>query len=263
MVTHATGMVLLLIGVAVACICLRDLCIKPHRWTSRGLMALALAAMIAGQAVAGRFGWLDRYEDYILVGTAIVLIYLAQSAIREALSPSRADRFILVGGLAAGLLVFGSRYWLMTANVPLTSNNIYEQQLQMHFFIDRFYKGPVAINDLGLSSYHNPYPVLDLGGLGSEAARKLLASHADTAAYETFVAANGVHLIMVYQEWFPYNIPATWQHVGTLSLSRRALSAAQPDVQFYVTDDATAAKVRQELTAFQKTLPPRVELDID
>jgi hypothetical protein len=225
-------------------------------------MALALLAMIAGHAVAGRFGWLDRYEDYLLAGAALFCIWLAQSAIRASLAPSRGNRSVLAAGFAAALLIFGARYWLMTANVPLASNNIYEQQLQMHFFVDRFYKGPIAINDLGLSSYHNPYPVLDLGGLGSEKARLLIASHAGAADYKAFVAANNVHLIMVYQEWFPDQIPDAWQHVGTMSLSRPHLSVPQEDVQFYVTDDATAARVREELAAFRKTLPARVELTI-
>jgi hypothetical protein len=218
--------------------------------------------MIAGQAVAGRFGWLDRYEDYLLLGAALLCIYLAQSVIRNALAPVHKDRLVLVCGFVVALLVFGGRYWLMTVNVPLAANNIYEQQLQMHHFIDGFYKGPVAINDLGLSSYHNPYPILDLGGLGSEAARKLIAAHATAEDYKAFVAANNVHLVMVYEDWFPDQIPDTWQSVGMLSLSRRNLSASRRDVQFYATDNATAARVRQELAAFRKTLPPRIELAI-
>jgi hypothetical protein len=261
-ITHPSGMILLLIGVFAGVICARDLFVRPRGWTPGGLMALTLLAMIAGHTVAGRFGWLDRYEDYLLAGAALLCIYLAQSVLREALAPFRRDRFVLVGGFAAAMLLFGGRYWLMTLRVPLAANNIYEQQLQMHRFIDGFYKAPVAINDLGLSSYRNPYPILDLGGLGSEAARKLIAAHAGPAQYQAFVAANNVHLVMVYEEWFEDSIPDTWQRVGTLSLSRPHLSATQSDVQFYATDNATAARVRQELAAFQKTLPPRVQLEI-
>jgi len=261
-IVHPSGMILLLIGVFAGTICASCLFVGPRGWTPRGLMALTLLAMVGGHAVAGRFGWLDRYEDYLLLGAGLLCIYLAQSVLREALAPSQRDRSVLVGGFTAAMLLFGGRYWLMTVRVPLAANNIYEQQLQMHCFIDRFYKGPVAINDLGLSSYHNPYPILDLGGLGSEAARKLIAAHADPAQYQAFVAANNVHLVMVYEEWFEDSIPESWQRVGTLSLSRPHLSATESDVQFYATDNATAARVRGELAAFQKTLPPRVELEI-
>ena len=259
---HPVGVCLLLISVLACCICARDLLIAPRAWTSRSLMALVLLVSAGGHIVAGGFGWLDRYEDYVMVSTALLCLYLGQSGIRAALSPTRDDRLILVLGSAAALLVLGSRYWHETEKVPVASNNIYEQQYQMHRFIDGFYRGPVAINDLGLSSYHNPYPVLDLGGLGSEKARMLIASHAKPADYEAFVAANNVHLVMVYQEWFRGQIPQTWQHVGEMTLSRELLSAAQDDVQFYATDDATAAKVREELTAFSDILPPRVDLTI-
>ena len=82
------------------------------------------------------------------------------------------------------------------------------------------------------------------------------------AAYRAFVAENGVHLVIVYQEWFPGEIPEDWQRVGTLSLSRTPISAAYRDAQFYVTDSATASQVRNELASFQKTLPPGVKLTI-
>ena len=263
MTTHSTGVLLLLIGVVVTVICVRELFITPASRTSRGLMAFVLLAMIGGQAAAGRLGWLERYEDYLIVGTAMVCIYLGQGLIRQALAPGRADRFLLAAATAAALVIFGARYWEMTTKLPLAANNIYEQQLQMHYFVDDFYRGPVAVNDLGLASYHNPYPVLDLGGLGSEPARKMLAAHATAADYEAFVAAHGVHLIMVYQEWFVGSIPDTWQKVGTLYLSHGAVSAAQSEVQFYVTDDATADKVRKELAAFHSTLPPHVDINIE
>jgi hypothetical protein len=262
MVTQPAGIVLLLIGVLAATMCVLELIHRRKPWSSRGLMALALLSLIGGQAAAGRWGWLSRYEDYLLLGTAMISIYLAQAAIREALARPLGERVVLAAGLATALLVFGAPYCQMTRNVPLASNNIYEQQLQMHSFVDKFYKGPIAINDLGLSSYHNPYPVLDLGGLGSEKARKLIAANATAADYEAFVAANDVHLVMVYEEWFPGQIPETWQRVGMMSLSRAHLSAAYDDVQFYVTDNVTAARVREELAEFEKTLPPRIELTI-
>jgi len=262
MLTQPSGIVLVLIGVIAATIFVLERVRSRRGWTSRGLMSFALFSLIAGHAAAGKWGWLGRYEDYVLLGTAMICIGLAQSTIRRALAAEFDQRIVLAAGLATVFLVGGAPYVQTTLGVPLAANNIYEQQLQMHLFVDRFYKGPVAVNDLGLCSYHNPYPVLDLGGLGSEKARKLIAAHASSEDYEAFVAANNVHLVMVYEEWFPDQIPERWQHVGMLSLSRPRLSAAQDDVQFYATDDATAAKVREELTAFRKTLPPRVEFTI-
>lgn len=263
MTTHSSGVVLLLIAVMAATMTIGDLATVPRRLASRRMMSFVLLSLIGGQAVAGRFGWLERYEDYLMLATALICIYLAKSTIREALAPPNGDRLLLALAGAASLLIVGARYWEMTLKIPLASNNIYEQQLQMHRFVDGYYREPVAVNDLGLVSYRNPYPVLDLGGLGSEKARSMIASHATASDYEAFVAANGVHLVIVYQEWFTGRIPETWQRVGTLSLSRERISAAQGEVNFYVTDEPTAVAVRRELRDFKATLPSRVELTVE
>jgi hypothetical protein len=262
---HPIGLILMLVCVATALACAlqisrHGLFKRRSGWTSNGYMCLALLFLLTGQIAAGRWGWFERYEDYALVGTAMIGVYLARSAIRTALAGR--DRYLYAVAAALAIFLFGTRYLFTTSHVPIGSNNIYEQQFQMHRFIQDFYRRPVAVNDIGLVSYRNPYPVLDLGGLGSEKARKLQASGASAAAYQDFVSANGIHLIIVYQEWFPASIPSTWRKVATMSISRFNWTAAHPDVQFYVTDDATAAGVYRELTAFRATLPPRVKLVI-
>jgi hypothetical protein len=260
--THSTGILLLLALVIALCVIAGQMLLKPRRWSSKGLMSLALLCLVGGHAVAGRFGWLERYELYAIVGVTLMLVYIGQAQIRSVLSVDRKDRLIFAAGTAAALLVIGDRYLHATADTPHASNNIYEQQMQMHHFVNDYWRGPVAVNDLGLVSYHNPYPVLDLGGLGSEKARLLTANHANAETYKAFVAENGIHLVIVFKEWFPDQIPDSWRPVGTMTLSRPHLSAAHDDVQFYATDAATAATVREELMAFQKTLPPRVQLEI-
>ena len=91
----------------------------------------------------------------------------------------------------------------------------------------------------------------------------MIAHHATAADYQTFVAANGVHLVIIYREWFPDQIPEAWLHVGTLSLAGETISAAEKDVQFYATDRDTAARVANELHAFRPSLPPGVKLTLD
>jgi hypothetical protein len=268
---HPIGLFLMLIAAVAALACAlqishHGLFRRDRGWNSNGSMWLALLFLLTGQTAAGRWGWLERYEVYAIVGTAMIGVYLGRAAIRTALAPAAGpasrDRYIFAAGAALALFVFGTRYLFTTSHLPVAANNIYEQQLQMHNFIDDFYRAPVAVNDIGLASYRSPYFALDLGGLGSEKARKLQAEGADADAYKNFVAENGIHLIIVYEEWFSDSIPDTWQKVGTMSLSRFNWTSAHPDVQFYVTDDATAATVRRELTAFRAVLPPRVKLVI-
>jgi hypothetical protein len=255
------GALLLVIGVAASALCLRELPAWPWRWSSQVLMALLLVCLIGAHAVAGRFGWLDRYEDYAMLGTALMGIYLTQKTIRNVLS-NKKTRIIYFCATAVALSVFCSPYILSTWQVPLAANNIYEQQFQMHRFVNDFYRAPVAVNDLGLVSYHNPNFVLDLGGLASEKARILKASDASAEEYRAFVAGSGVHLVIIYDEWFEDQIPASWIKVASMDLSRERVSSAQEEVQFYATDAATASQLQPELQSFSKSLPPGVKLTI-
>jgi len=255
------GTLMLVIGVAAAVRCLLELPARPWRWTSQGLMALLLVCLIAAHAAAGQFGWLDRYEDYALLGTASIGICLMRETIRKALS-NKKERLLLCCGTAVALAVFCSPYIGATWEVPLAANNIYEQQFQMHKFVNDFYRAPVAVNDLGLVGYHNPNFVLDMGGLASEQARILRSGDADADAYQAFVGRNGVHLVIIYDEWFEDRIPASWVKVASMDLSRERVSSAESEVQFYATDAPTVDKVRPELQSFSRSLPPGVRLTI-
>lgn len=268
MIGHPIGLPLLLIGVFATARFAQDLFHRGAPWTLNGLISLPLFCLIGGQAVAGRFGWLERYEDYLLLGVFLMGLYLVRTLLRFALSPERRydlvhrSRFITFTAAFVALLLVGARYVHSTGQVPTAASNVYEQQLQMHRFVDGYYRGPVAVNDLGLISYHNPYPVLDLGGLGSEKARLMIANHATAADYQAFVAANGIHLAIVYQEWFPGQIPPGWNRVATLSLSHEMVSAGEPQVQFFATDQAAVDGLRSKLLAFRSTLPAGVALTL-
>ena len=255
------GALLLVIGVAAAVRCMLELPTKPWRWSAQALMALLLVCLIAAHAVAGRFGWLDRYEDYALLGTALIGIYLMQKKIRNLLSKKK-ERIIVFCGSAVALVVFCFPYIKSTWQVPIAANNIYEQQFQMHRYVTDFYRAPVAVNDLGWVSYRNPNFVLDLGGLASEKARILIENGASPDDYRAFVAGSGVHLVIIYDEWFENKIPDIWIKVASMDLSRDQVSSAEKEVQFYATDEATADKLRPELQSFSKSLPPGVKLAI-
>ena len=256
------GFLLLLAGVATGARFLLESPAKLRDWTSQGLMSLVLFCMVAGHAMAGEFGWFYRYEVYILVGAVLIGIYLMQKTIRGVLERSGDRRLVLVLATMFCFLLATARYIQATALVPIAANNIFEQQFQMHRFVKDFYRAPVAVNDLGLVSYRNPYFVLDLGGLASRKARIMDLSKPDPAAYDALLRSSGVHLAIVYDEIFVGRIPGDWQKIGTMDLSRPAVSSAERDVQFYATDPATAIKARIELAKFQKTLPLEVKFVI-
>ncbi|MGD0730930.1 MAG: hypothetical protein ABR956_06680 [Terracidiphilus sp.] len=258
---HRIGFLLLVIGVAAVVRCFRELAANHWHWTSQGLMAFALACMVGGHVAAGRIGGFDRYEDYALLGAALMGIYLMQGTIRKALA-NRSRRLIYFLAAAAALLLVCSHYVISNWKAPIAANNIYEQQFQMHRFVNDYYRGSVAVNDLGLISYHNPYFVLDLGGLASNEGRILFTTASSPDAYRALVDKNGVHLVIIFDEWFVHKIPATWVKVASMDQSRECVNCAEKEVQFYATDANTADKLRPELESFKQSLPPRVKLTI-
>jgi len=254
-------MLLAAIGLSAGIYLLWEFSDKSLRWSSAMLTSFILFVMIAGHAVFGKFGMFYRYEAYLLVGTALMATYLLQDTIRKALAEKQ-RRYIYVTVMVMCLLTIFGHYINMTMEVPLASNNIYEQQYQMHRFVTEFYHGPVAVNDIGLVTYKNPNYVLDLVGLSSDEARRLNLNNPTAADYQALLARHNIHLAMVYDEWFAGKIPANWVKVATLKLSRKVVSVGGSEVQFYATDAATEEKILPELDKFKVELPLGVMLSI-
>lgn len=221
-----------------------------HAW-QRGYQRMAV--VIGGLAVLtglshvcfGRYGWFSRYEIYAYTAVIIPGFLLVRVSSVHA---------VVAGASLIGLLPVAWPYAATTWMTPLASRNIYQQQYQMHRFVADYWKRPVAVNDLGLVSYHNPGFVLDLWGLGSEEIRRMkLAGTLDARAIDALLSRRQVSLMMAYEDWFAGLIPAGWQKVAVLETSR--ITAASGKVAFYVGEDVDRAAMRALLHAFGQTLP--------
>lgn len=263
------GLLLLLIGIAAAIVCISEFPAKPWHWTPRGLMSLVLVAMVGGHAAAGSFGWFNRYEDYLIVGTALICIYLKQETIRSALL-NRKRRLLWVSAGAVALLLITSRYVTGYFSVPGNTHQLYEQNFQMHRFVNDFYRGPVAVYDIGLIAYHNPNYFLDLGGLSSEKARSILSdavlsdvNSSDMDPYGPLVSSSGVKVVILTEGPADPDptVPVSWKKVALLPISRQQM-VLDPRVLFYTTDTPSAKELQPELQAFSKSLPAGMKLTI-
>ena len=146
---------------------------------------------------------------------------------------------------------------------PRAASNVYEQQYQMHRFITEVYRGPVAVNDLGWTSYRNPYYVLDLWGLGSETARRLHRAHPTDASWmQRLAERHGVKLVMIFREWFPY-LPCSWTQLGELHLSGRNVSVPVDHVTFFAAPPGDPEAIRARIKRFMPTLPEGVRFRFD
>jgi hypothetical protein len=217
----------------------------------RGL-ALTVGMALALHLTFGRVGAYFRYEAYLAAAAILTLIHLHRDWLHGAFRAggSVASRVAATGSLVA----VSMGYAFALASTPLAANNIYDQQYQLHRFVVDYYKGPVAVNDLGQVAFRNPYYVLDFWGLGSAEAQRYRLHEPGGQWMQRLCREHGVELILIYDDWFP-NRPASWVRLGHLKLLRPKITPAEADVQFYARDEASAERVRAALSSFSGTLP--------
>jgi hypothetical protein len=218
-----------------------------------GTVALSVMLFL----VFGRLSWF-RYQNFVWTALLLALIYL----FRRRLVQSIERRSVLRVGVAAALftITLCHRCLLILVTIPLGANNIYEQQYQMHRFATEFYRAPVAVNDLGWVSYDNDNYVLDLWGVGSEAALAGRRGRAGDDWMNTLTATHGVQMAMIYDSWFKA-VPENWIPAGRLYLGKMRLMPADDPVSFYALNPEAASRVSVLLRSFRETLPPGVSLE--
>lgn len=209
------------------------------------LLSAVLALAIVLHLLGGRIGWFWRYELYIWAVSLSFLLYLQLL---------HANKMRLV--FLAALMFFSLEHIAAYSLTPFASSNIYLQQYQMHRFISEVYQKPVAVNDLGWTSYHNPNYVLDLWGLGSSEARAMRKAGDKSAWLEQLVAHKQIELVMIYHNpvWFE-NVPASWIKLGELDSDRFRIVSLYP-VSFFTPCSACVGDLQKDLAEFAKTLPP-------
>jgi hypothetical protein len=231
------------------------LALSTKRPIEERLLALCTALSITLHLFFGRYGWFHRYEIYIWTWTLLMTMYLYRNALKYLLTQQVSSPFFL---LFAGLAITCPGYLETLINIPIASNNIYEQQYQMHRFATDYYRAPVAVNDMGLVTYQNPNYVLDLVGMASLPTLFARQIATDPGWMNGAASQHHVCMAMIYEAWFA-QLPANWIPIGDLYLSKMKITPAEDKVTFYAFDRETFQRVRSLLEDFQKTLPEGVE----
>jgi hypothetical protein len=218
--------------------------------TRRFVLGGALLAA-ALQLAVGRVNWFHRYEVYATIFTALV----ASTALVE--SVRLRWQYLLVG-----LLVLAWPYEQALWETPQAASNVYQQQYQMHRFEADYYRGTVAVNDLGSVSYRRPAGmyVLDLWGLASPEASRQTDKDADWL--DRITRAHGAGLAMIYPDWYEEGAPDDWQPLATMCIAGERVSVAERCVVFYNTGVGDQAVLTAEIAAFARTLPGSVKMTL-
>jgi hypothetical protein len=253
------GPVLLVFAVVFGLVWLR----AKKRNLPRDYRTIALFGLIACGAylLFGKFTQLGRHEAAILVVAALILIYLWRQKLAEEIenrSYSRATFFIIC--LFSTIFAINLRREVL---IPVASNNIYEQQYQMHRLAHDYIRGPVAVNDIGWVSYRNDWPVFDLWGLASTEALRARRAGLTPAILAQLVEHSHARLIMIYDDWFKSRPSGTWTLLARMRTSKPAIYAADDTVSLYAPAGADISDLRAKLKAFARGLPPGATLDLN
>lgn len=243
--TAPAGM--LLAGATLLCLALPAF--GPGLRDRRGAALVVVGLAGLAHLIGGQIGWMHRYEIYVLASQALVLVIALAGT-------GPGARAALVGALLISALV----YWpKMIGHYLWNPRAVHLQQAQMARFAKDYWKGPVAVNDLGWVAWQNPNYILDLYGLAAPEVLALRADPATPAGWAApLVARHGIGLAMIYDKWLKSAVGPDWVLLGQLVSDEDRAALGDEVVSFYATDPAQVAQLRAELADFAPTLPAGV-----
>jgi len=194
----------------------------------------------------------NRYEIYVWTAVLIAALYLYGERLAKYFEGVHLAKVVVM--LTACALIIGLPYALTLRTTPLASRNIYAQHYQMHRYITEYWHAPVAVNDLGWTSFRNDDYVLDLGGLSSLEALKASRTANSNDWMDALARKHGVRLAMIYLDWFG-RPPANWVPFGELRLRGPVITPAGSTVTFCALDTEALVRARSLALEYQKTLP--------
>lgn len=221
---------------------------ERQRRPRRALLGLALLALLL-QCLCGVVGSM-RYEMYLYALACVTALGLFAEPLERLLDrPWRRLLALLIPALLFQHLIRD------TLLAPWAAGNIHDQQQQMAVIAKDYLRQPVAVNDLGLVSLHNPDYVLDLQGLGCHTALELRRDHpGDSRWIQALMQQHQVEYAFIYADWFP-RLPDNLIRVGRLILPGRKITAGEQEVSLYASSPATAGQLADALRAYLRATP--------
>ena len=242
--------------------------------------SLAIAVAIVGHGVFAHFGWLYRYEAYLVAACFTILPAAVAGFVPDKLvergdaSPSNGDPVsVLVRKVAIVLLGIGvafpfvARGFKANFDTVVAQREIFGQQMQMARIISSLpeqQKGPVAVSDLGCMVMFSGVHVLDIWGLGSPDVAEIVRSHKmPPDGFAGLFARHRVRYVAIYDGWYDLKrLAPDIRIVAKLSMSRPRVICAGDTVLLGVTNAADVAPFAAHLRNYASRLPDGVVLSL-
>lgn len=219
---------------------------------AKGYVGLAVALAAVAHLALASTGWMDRYENYLVLSlfTAMALLLadwgrLTRIAVLGA---------VMLGGVATYLPWLGKHI--------VNPRAIHLQQAEMSRFAKDHVQAAVAVNDLGYIAWNNPNYVLDLWGLASSAALEARKSKAPDGWADTLADVRGVRVAMIYDHVIAEALGPDWVLLGRLRLlDHKGAFLGGDTVSFYARNAVEAQGLQADLKDWAAGLPEGTQFD--
>ena len=213
------------------------------------------------------FGWLYRYEAY-LVASGVLLIGLNVDVPLRWYRELQGRPFgTAVAYLGLALIAAEAMSRVAAANwtgATAMRDRLYENVLSAEF-VQRYYGDEAVVaNDIGAIAYLTDAKVLDIVGLGSN---EPIAFRRDGTGYEAtdvgrWANERGARIALVKVEFEPWRalVPKGWKRVVTWRLPRNNVFNDHL-LSFYARDEASARQLEARMREFAVTLPPEISVE--
>jgi hypothetical protein len=182
---------------------------RVAQWPATYLAAVALHALLA------RFGWMERYDAYLVAPGLLGIIAAFQCMEGRRGSAARGWAFRVAGGaLCGGIAWFGFvKAWAHLWSVGLALSMVGQHQRAAELVLanPHMAEAPIAVTDLGLIAWITDAPMADLEGLTSPELLRAKLSADRNDVTRRILRERGVRYAIIHDALVPEPIRAGWK----------------------------------------------------
>lgn len=198
-----------------------------------------------------------RYEAY-LIGCSVAIMGAVTAKYRKEVFSQQPLLTRWIAGLSI-LLLFCPlilRTTTISGEIRQACINVYEQQFQMGQFLHNYYfHDPVAIGDIGAVSYYTDGTNLDMAGLANLDVAASRRRHYNTPDFMDWLSKkDSVKIAIVYDFLNDPRLLSRWVKVANWQIPNN-VACGDDNVTFYAVEKDAAPALKENLLAFQKSLP--------
>ncbi len=235
-----------------------------NEFIRRNWLQIVIVCTILEHSAFASFGWLYRYDAYIKILSVITLVSFIHYINSQLFSEVK--RFLLLMMLL-GFTLFSTKSFYESFYMFNASNNIYEQQIQMAKFLNKYYNNSVIVaNDIGAIAYYTDIHLIDLYGLGNNDIQKIrrknkieLNTVLQSEEILTIIEEKDPVIAIIYDSWFTGGVPNNFHKVGTWRIKNNVVCGSD-SVSFYSVGKENSANLRSSLEEFNTTY---LDLDVE